>query len=375
VNPRAWRVGLFAVVGTIVLAAVLVLLGGQWFVRTEPAQMRFAVSVWGLQPGAPVVFRGVRVGQVSGIGLAPPGPQGPLLPVRVELDRELLQGLLPEPLPSGEPVVPALVARGLVARLALQSLLTGLLYVELDLKPRAGDSPSGSASGNGIVADATTGSSAGGLPVIPTEPTRLQSLQAQLEGFDVAGLGADLRDVAASLRALLADPRARQSLARASDAAVALQSLASRLERELPPLLGQAREAIGDGRQVIREGRQAITGQVVPDWQRALGAIASAAAEFEALVQAARPAAAGARDAFAEAGTAAAELQRAASALRQAADEEGNLRVGAERAFEDVSRAARALRELAELLERQPDALLRGRRSPAPALPSEPAAR
>ena len=76
-NPRAWRVGLFAVVGTIVLAAVLVLLGGQWFVRTEPAQMRFAVSVWGLQPGAPVVFRGVRVGQVSGIGLAPPGPQGP----------------------------------------------------------------------------------------------------------------------------------------------------------------------------------------------------------------------------------------------------------------------------------------------------------
>ncbi|MBL8334734.1 MAG: MCE family protein, partial [Rubrivivax sp.] len=37
----------------------------------------------------------------------------------------------------------------------------------------------------------------------------------------------------------------------------------------------------------------------------------------------------------------------------------------AERASADLARAARAVRELAELLERQPDALLRGR-SPAP---------
>lgn len=352
-NARAWRVGLFALVGVALFAVALVLLGGQWFVRTEQARMRFAVSVWGLQPGAPVVFRGVRVGQVTGIGLAPPGPQGPLLPVTVELERELLQGLLPVAAAPTEPVVPALVAQGLVARLASQSLLTGLLYVELDLTPRGG---------RPMPAPEDT---TAGPPLIPTEPTRLQSLQAQLEGFDLAGLGADLREVAASLRILLAEPRARQSLARAGDAATALQALAVRLERELPPLLQEARGAVG-------EGRQAMTGQVLPGWQRALEAIAVAAGEVEGLARAARPAVGGAQDAFAEARGAAAELARASNALRQAVGEEAPLRIGAERAFEDVSRAARALRELAELLERQPDALLRGRRQAPSAHPGEP---
>ena len=38
--------------------------------------------------------------------------------------------------------------------------------------------------------------------------------------------------------------------------------------------------------------------------------------------------------------------------------------LGADRALDDLSRAARALRDLAEALEQQPDALLRGRKEP-----------
>ena len=64
-----------------------------------------------------------------------------------------------------------------------------------------------------------------------------------------------------------------------------------------------------------------------------------------------------------------AEVQRAAQALGQAAStlgaaatDDSTLRLNANRALQDVAAAARALRELGELLERQPDALLRGRR-------------
>ena len=42
------------------------------------------------------------------------------------------------------------------------------------------------------------------------------------------------------------------------------------------------------------------------------------------------------------------------------------MRQNADRALTDVSRAARSLRELTELLDRHPDALLRGRGEAAP---------
>jgi paraquat-inducible protein B len=61
---------------------------------------------------------------------------------------------------------------------------------------------------------------------------------------------------------------------------------------------------------------------------------------------------------------AAAALGQAADTLRTAAADDSALRLNADRALQDVARAARALRELGELLERQPDALLRGRAAP-----------
>ena len=47
--------------------------------------------------------------------------------------------------------------------------------------------------------------------------------------------------------------------------------------------------------------------------------------------------------------------------LREATAGDSALMLGADKALEDLSRAARALRDLAETLEQQPDALLRGR--------------
>ncbi len=365
-NPRAWRVGLFAVAGAALLMLAMALVGGHWFARTERARLQFAVSVWGLQPGAPVVFRGVRVGQVDRIGLAPPGPQGPSLPVTVVLDRTLLQGLLRTPAAASEPVVPLLVEQGLVGRLAPQSLLTGLLYVELDLVAPA---PPAGASASGI-------SGSDGLAVIPTERTRLQSLQAQLEGLDIAQLGRDLQEVSTALRRMLADPQAVQSLARAAEAGAAVQRLAARLERELPPLMQHARTALDGSRRALDESRQAVVGSAAPALRQAAEAVTAAAAQVGSLADAGRPTLDGARRALEEARAAleearraSVEVRRGAETLRLAADEEGGLRQSTERALQDVSRAARAVRELADLLDRQPDALLRGRRVEDPQTP------
>jgi paraquat-inducible protein B len=55
------------------------------------------------------------------------------------------------------------------------------------------------------------------------------------------------------------------------------------------------------------------------------------------------------------------DLARTAAALRSATSEDTGLVQQFERAAQDVARASRAVRDLADLLERQPEALIRGR--------------
>jgi paraquat-inducible protein B len=191
------------------------------------------------------------------------------------------------------------------------------------------------------------------LPVIPTEPTRLQTLQAQLQGLDLAQIGQDLAVLASSARQLMAGPQPERVLARTADAAQALERLALRLERELGPLGASAQQAlagtqrtlqqVGQGAQQVGEAANVVQGQV-------------------------RSVAQGLLPLTEELRRSAEQLALAAASLREATAADSSLRLGADRALQDVSRAARALRELSETVERQPDLLLRGR-SAAPAAP------
>jgi paraquat-inducible protein B len=359
----AWRVGLFTLVGLGLLALAVVLAGGHFFVAREGALMRFGTSVYGLQVGAPVVFRGVRVGQIVAVDLAPAGPGGVAIPVTAEFERKALRNLLGAGAGAGDGgvengggLVQALVARGLVARLATQSLLTGQLYVDLDIVAAraAGARPGGAASAP-VAAAATAGSST--LPVIPTAPSQLQSLQAQLEGLDLAQIGRDLSAITASMRQLLAGPEPARMLARATDAAQSLQRLADRLEREVGPLSRSAQATLGEGQRAASAVGQGAS-QLARSADQMAQQVAAAASQVQGQV-----------GALSGAGVAAlAQVQRsadavalAAEALRAAAGDDSGLRLNADRALADVSKAARALRELAELLERHPESLLRGR--------------
>jgi paraquat-inducible protein B len=337
-RPIAWRVGLFVLLGVALLLAAIV--GStRWFAATEVARMRFDSSVFGLQVGAPVVFRGVRVGQVTAFGLAPLAAAGVAVPVTAEFDRALLSELLG---PAVAPVSPVaeLVARGMVARLAMQSLLTGQLYVELDIDPAR-------------VGAAVVAAGHGALPLIPTEPTRLQTLQTQLQGLDLTQLGQDLTVLARSARQLMDGPQPERMLARTADAAQALERLAQRLEREIGPMGAMARHTlagtqramaqVGEGAQQVGAAASAVQGQV-RDVSRGLQPLT---AQMQRTAE---------------------ELALMAATLREATAGDSNLRLGTERALQDVSRAARALRELSESIDAHPDLLLRGRGA-APSTP------
>ena len=68
-EARYFRVGLFVLVGiAVIVAAVLVLAGGNLFRQPVVAETYFDEAVEGLEVGSPVKLRGVQIGQVSWIG-------------------------------------------------------------------------------------------------------------------------------------------------------------------------------------------------------------------------------------------------------------------------------------------------------------------
>lgn len=314
-NKAAFRVGLFAIVGVAVLALALMIVGGRWLAATERGQLRYTSSIYGLQDGAPVVFRGVRIGQVTAVRLTPKDAV-----VSVQMDRERLVQLLPSD--PGGTLLPVLIEGGLVARLATQSLLTGLLYIDLEL-----DRPTPRAAAY----------AASTPPQIPTAPNTLQTIKAQLDQVNVGQIAEDLAAVASGTRQLVGNPQIPLAIARTGEAAQAVQQLAQQIQRSLPQLTGATTDAL------------ARVGQAADRVNTAAARMQDVAGEASPLLTSLR--------------STSDELARAAAALGQAASGDSSLRVNADRALQDVARAARTLRELGDTLERHPDALLRGRQA------------
>ncbi len=149
------------------LALVLAVGGGRLFSRTERFLIRFDESVKGLRRGATVAFRGVPVGTVVEIAAEYDVATGALrVPVIIEItpDRIRLAG-------EGPGRIEDLIAAGLRARLQLESLLTGQLYVALDLFPKAPPPPP---------------PEPGALPEIPALPSPLSKLTRSLDEVTAA---------------------------------------------------------------------------------------------------------------------------------------------------------------------------------------------
>ncbi|MEE8506260.1 MAG: MlaD family protein, partial [Kiloniellales bacterium] len=127
------KIGAF-VVGAAVLVVVglVVFASGQFFAKTRTFVLFFESSVGGLNVGAPVNFRGVRVGSVKDIVLRYNlGDDSLLIPVYVEFEPGRIEGVDLERPKSAK----QLIERGLRAQLGMQSFVTGQLSVEFDFHP------------------------------------------------------------------------------------------------------------------------------------------------------------------------------------------------------------------------------------------------
>jgi len=135
------KVGIFSAIGlALFMVGVGLLASGMFFKANEDYVLYFEGSVAGLTVGAPVVFRGVPLGRVTSISLvAHDRDDTIIIPVGIEIFEANIRTIAGDAAPVTETVrdrmIQSMVGRGLRARIAIASLLTGQARIELDFYP------------------------------------------------------------------------------------------------------------------------------------------------------------------------------------------------------------------------------------------------
>lgn len=314
----------------LAVATLLLVAGDDWFSRRSQHMLYFEGAAQGLQVGAPVVFLGVKVGTVKKIqlGLDESGDRF-VVPVTIEIEPQVLRTRGGDRIDLGDrATLRRLVERGLRARLRLQSILTGQLYVDLDFHP---DKPARFVSPNPDASE------------IPTIRTAVQELTAKLDNFPMDRFLADVAAISASLRGTLTSEEARNLPRRMEATLKHLESLAAKLDARSGPILAETRADLVEMRKALVAAQSAMARlEAAAD---RVGALAEADSELVRNLTRAGD-----------------DLAGAAQTVRRLAESESPTVQHANQALKEVARAAEALRKLAELLEQQPDAILRGRR-------------
>jgi paraquat-inducible protein B len=169
------------IVGAVILviAGVTILGSGKLFTESMKCVMYFEGAIQGLYVGASVNFRGVKVGSVTSIKMQFDRQNfGIRIPVIVDFPKGAggaMEMLDADPsIPTD--VLAALIRRGLRAQLQTDSLVTGLLFIQLDLPPAT----SPEAAPKEATIDAATK-----LLEVPTVPTTLQEVSNTIrQAFD-----------------------------------------------------------------------------------------------------------------------------------------------------------------------------------------------
>jgi paraquat-inducible protein B len=305
-HPRL--VGAF-VLGAValVLGAVLALSSADWFERRARFSMYFpGASVRGLDTGAPVTFRGIKVGEVVEVKALATGQASP--PVQIEVVAELVGEVIETPpgvAPAFSATSPAefvreFTAKGLRGRLMSQSLLTGQKYVDFDILPEEPPRFSGLRPR---------------YPELPTTPTAMERLGTKAEDFmnKLAELPLDqmlenLRKTLESARTLLDSPDLRGTLAGAR-----------RTVDALPATLADVRAAVADARRVM-DALETETRTTAGDARETIRSARGALDRVEGTMQALQSTARGTDDARVRASQTLEELDRTLKALRNLVD-------------------------------------------------------
>ncbi|MCC6641288.1 MAG: MCE family protein [Deltaproteobacteria bacterium] len=304
-NPTA--IGLF-VLGAVALAVVGIAMFGSGLLARPKATfiLYFPESVNGLDVGAPVKFKGVQLGRVTRIVLGydqKPGTSD--VAVLIEIDEKTYAEKTSRIVDlANREVMKEAIDHGLRARLETQSLVTGLLYIELGFFPDTS------------VRYMQLGDTYTEIPTIPSNleeiVDRTMGAIARIGQIPLEDLVQSFTSLARNMDGLVQDPKLRDAIVAIDGAAREAQSLMRAVGGEVKPLTRGASMTVEEARETLIE------------------------------------------------------LRRLAESVQSLTRDGSPLRYQLSTALGELTNAARSLRVLADYLERDPQAILTGKNGAEP---------
>jgi paraquat-inducible protein B len=191
-KPNPTAIGLFIVIGAALgVTGLLLFSSSKLFTKTRDCIVYFNESLNGLSEGAPVKYRGVTIGSVKRVMVHfNQATNDYTMPVIIELQEKLIRQRVGEGIEVfTDRALEERIKRGLRASLQAESLVTGVLYIEMRPNPSAPPPVF-----HQLVER---------YPEVPTEPTQIQELFNNLASLDIKGIETNINALLVKLDTVL----------------------------------------------------------------------------------------------------------------------------------------------------------------------------
>jgi len=343
-------IGVFVVTAIVMLtAAVLILGSGKFFKESHEYVAYFDGSVKGLRVGAPVVFRGVRIGEVRDIALHYYQQELAFkIPVIIILYPEKVIGMGLELSPQEElNSWKKMLDDGLRATLETQSIVTGQLLVGLDFHKNSPLNLQGLDKLN-------LGPK---VLEIPTIQSGFFFFVKKLEQLPLDKIAADLQSSLRGLKEFVNSPEFGKSLHYFKQTMREARNLIVHVNEKVDPLFARVDQTLLDAQKLL----QNVDGQVAPLATSVKGTSDDAGKLLRNVNKRIGPVHADLNKTTAKLRSALTAAESAIGEIDEMVADESDLRYYIDIFLRELSQSARSVRALADYLERNPDALLRGK--------------
>ncbi|UCE58419.1 MAG: MCE family protein [Phycisphaerales bacterium] len=351
-KANSTAIGIFVVgAAALVVAGITYFGSGRFLAETETYVLFFEGSLKGLNVGAPVLFRGVKVGEVSDIVVRYHEDDQKIdIPVYIEYRPDTVVKI--SGTPDRRATIAALVEQGLRAKLAMQSFVTGLLAVEFEFKP---ESPVRLVGGDPRYTE---------LPTIPSMMDELSNTMGKfahrLSEIPIEGLISELREAVQGTNEFVRSEELKQAVKSLDETLKDFGKLARKVDEKVDPLVSSFVETSEAARATFKTADERIV-SAEGVLSETLGSYKTLAENTDTRLE---PLATSITDTAEVARTALEQARQTLATVQEVIARDSELHYKLIGALEEFSAAAHSVRVLADYLEQNPEALLQGKNAP-----------
>lgn len=325
-NPTI--VGAFVLTAIALTVAAIIAIGNIKFRDTKIGCIAFfSGSLYGLDIGAPVTFRGVTIGRVAKIRINFDKQQNNyIIPVYIDIEQSpnieghRILGQRPDDIRQ---MMRQLIDQGLRAQLKISSLLTAKLYIDLALYPDT---------------EAHLRGTDAGLIEIPTMPSGLEQITQKLESLPLSEILNKTAVALDGINSIINSKETRNALAALDTTMDRLNTLLGRADTEFPLLAAELKKGLSNF--------AALSATADTFLRTADKELPEMSTEFKHLLSGLN--------------TTAASLTRTLNNIEQLTAKDSLLSYQAGASLREIERAANSIRQLTDYLQQNPNALLFG---------------